>query len=239
VVSGRGWAYAGAALGSTVSIAANVAHSYVPPAGAPLLWHPYVGAVIGAVFWPVALLVAVEIMARVPWPDGWRWVAVRYLGLLPVAVVAAVVSYRHMSGLLVFYQEDPLTARIGPLAVDGLMVMAAGALLTRAGLTVSPARESIPATGEAHGEPAAEPVQEPPGAPVVSTPAGLTEGSPAPVDEPSSEPVDEPATEPAKPSLVSPRGRARRGDGKVRCDHCGRWVSKATRTRHRRAQLAA
>ena len=30
-VSGRGWAYIGAALGGTVSIAANVAHSYVPP----------------------------------------------------------------------------------------------------------------------------------------------------------------------------------------------------------------
>ena len=32
-LSGRRWAYIGAALGGTVSIAANIAHSYVPPTG--------------------------------------------------------------------------------------------------------------------------------------------------------------------------------------------------------------
>ena len=130
---GRGWAYAGAALGGTVSIAANVAHSFVPPAGAVRGWRPEVGAVIGAVFWPVALFVVVEIVARVAWPAGRRWVALRYVGLLPVAVVAAVVSYRHLSGLLGHYREDSLTATIGPLAVDGLMVMASSALIASAG----------------------------------------------------------------------------------------------------------
>src|SRR5689334_16275545 len=43
-VSGRGWAYIGAALGGTVSIAANVAHSYVPPTVAPADWTPQTGA---------------------------------------------------------------------------------------------------------------------------------------------------------------------------------------------------
>src|SRR6266704_4394939 len=128
--TGRGWAYLGALLGGAVSVAANVAHSYVPPAGAdPVGWRPHGGAVVGAVFWPVALFVAVEILARIAWPAGTRWVAARYLGLLPVAVVAAVVSYRHLSGLLAFYREDPLTSTIGPLAVDGLMVMATSALI--------------------------------------------------------------------------------------------------------------
>ncbi len=129
LVVGRGWAYAAALLGGLVSVAANVAHSYVPPADAGPGWRPPVGSVIGAVFWPVALIMALELMARTPWPAGWSWVAVRWLGLLPVAVVAAVVSYRHLSGLLGFYREDALTATIGPLAVDGLMVMASGALL--------------------------------------------------------------------------------------------------------------
>jgi hypothetical protein len=120
-----------------VSVAANVAHSYVPPASAGPGWSPHAGAVIGAVFWPVALVMALEVMARTPWPVAWCWVAVRWLGLLPVAVVAAVVSYRHLSGLLTFYREDPLTATVGPLAVDGLMVMASGALLaTSASRTV-------------------------------------------------------------------------------------------------------
>lgn len=130
-MNGRGWAYLGAVLGGAVSVAANVAHSYVPPDGG---WPaqeagPEHGAVAAAVFWPVALLVAVEILARIPWPDGWRWVAVRFGGLLPVALVAAFVSYQHLSGLLTHYREDALTAHVGPLAVDGLMVLATAALL--------------------------------------------------------------------------------------------------------------
>ncbi|HEY9411203.1 MAG TPA: hypothetical protein VIP77_16610 [Jiangellaceae bacterium] len=129
---GRGWAYTGALLGGTVSVAANVAHSYVPPVNALSGWAPEVGAVIGAVFWPLALFVAVEILTRIAWPAGGRWVWLRFVGLLPVALVAAVVSYRHLSGLLTFYGEDALTATVGPLAVDGLMVMATGALLATA-----------------------------------------------------------------------------------------------------------
>jgi hypothetical protein len=132
-VAGRGWGYAGAVLGGAVSIAANVAHSYVPPADAPAAWRPAGGAVIGAVFWPVALFVAIEILARTPWRTGHRWVLVRFGGLLPVAVVAAVVSYRHLAGLLAYYREDALTATIGPLAVDGLMVMATAALIATSG----------------------------------------------------------------------------------------------------------
>jgi hypothetical protein len=132
--TGRSWAYLGALVGAGVSVAANVAHSYVPPAGAASGWSPHTGAVVGAVFWPVALLVAIEVLARVTWPVGGRWLLVRFGGLGPVATVAAVVSYRHLSGLLSFYGEDAITATVGPLAVDGLMVMATGALLaTRPG----------------------------------------------------------------------------------------------------------
>lgn len=126
---GRGWAYVGAYLGACASIAANVAHSFVPWPGAPEGWSPAGGAVVSAVFWPVALLVAVEIFARTDWPVGARWAALRWLGLVPVALVAAIVSYRHMSGLLTFYREDPVTVLIGPLAVDSLMVIATAALI--------------------------------------------------------------------------------------------------------------
>jgi hypothetical protein len=73
--------------------------------------------------------VAIEILARIGWPTGLRWKLLRFLGLLPVALVAGIVSYRHMSGLLHYYGEDRLVAAIGPIAVDGLMVMATGALL--------------------------------------------------------------------------------------------------------------
>ncbi|MEU8051786.1 DUF2637 domain-containing protein [Micromonospora haikouensis] len=134
---GRGWAYGGVILGGVVSIAANVAHTYLPkpPDGAPAGWVPDPGwspsplAVALSVFWPVALFVAVEILTRIPWGEGVSSVVARVAGVLPVAVVAAVVSYRHLSGLLEHFGEDPLTIAIGPLAVDGLMVMASAALL--------------------------------------------------------------------------------------------------------------
>ncbi len=124
----RRWAYIGALVGAGVSIAANILHSYVPPEGMPPDWTPATGAVVGAVFWPVALLIVVELFAR--WhPVARRFKTLRWVGLVPVAVVAAVVSYRHMSGLLAWWHEDPVTVVIGPLAVDGIMVMAAGALI--------------------------------------------------------------------------------------------------------------
>jgi hypothetical protein len=100
-VSGRGWAYTGVILGGAVSIAANVAHSFIPPAGSASDWTPEAGAVVGAVVWPVFLFIAVEIFARVAWPGGTGWYLMRWGGLLPVAGLAALVSYRHLSGLLV------------------------------------------------------------------------------------------------------------------------------------------
>lgn len=131
-IPARAWAYAGAIVGAGVSVAANVLHSYVPPQGVAPGWHPAGGAVVGAVFWPLALLVAIEIFARWhPTKTSAKWL--RVLGLVPVAVVAAVVSYRHMSGLLAYWHEDPVTVYIGPLAVDGLMTMAASALIETSG----------------------------------------------------------------------------------------------------------
>src|SRR4051794_20252891 len=127
--AGRAWPYAGLILGGGVSVAANIAHSYVPPPAAAPSWAPSPGAVLLAAFWPAAVFVAVEIMARAHWAAGRRWVLVRWGGLAPVALVAAVVSYRHLAGLLGYYGEDAVTVAIGPLAVDGLMIVSTGALL--------------------------------------------------------------------------------------------------------------
>lgn len=143
-MTGRFWAYVGTALGGTASVAANVAHSFLPPAGAPPSWTPEVGAVISAVFWPVALYVIVEILVQNRWPAGNGWMAGRFVLLVPVALVAFVVSYRHLSGLLDHYGEDPLTVTIGPLAVDGLMVMAAAALFASTSPRHQPATAAAP-----------------------------------------------------------------------------------------------
>lgn len=127
--SGQGWARGGFGTGVAVSIAANVARIFVPPNDAPPDWSPPLGAIIAAAFWPIALLISVEIISRVQWPKGWSWMVIRYGGLTAVAAIAAIISYRHMSGLLLAYGEDKWGATIGPLAVDGLMVVSSGALM--------------------------------------------------------------------------------------------------------------
>lgn len=130
------WATGAFLLGVGVSISANVAHTYYPsPAVLKAAhktaetWAPPVGAQMAAAFYPLALLLVVELLSRVDWPSTWGWHAARYGGTSLVAGVAAIVSYRHMAALLAAYGEDDLTAMIGPLAVDGLMVVASFALL--------------------------------------------------------------------------------------------------------------
>ena len=121
--TGRRWAYGGAALGVSLSVAANVEHVLVQGREtAP-------GAVVSAAACPVILLVALEVIARTTWPAGLRWVLLRWLALPTVAVVAASISYLHMRSLLLVYGESTWAATVGPLAVDGLMAVAVGALL--------------------------------------------------------------------------------------------------------------
>jgi len=175
-VSGRGWAYTGAILGGLVSILANFAHSFVPPEGASTDWAPHPGAVAGAVVWPIFLFVAVEILARVAWPHGLTWQLLRWAGMVPVAAVAALVSYRHLSGLLAFYGEEPIVCVLGPLAVDGLMVMASGALLAIGRQHTNTSTIATPSTIRTTATPS--PVSVP------AVPDALTR-TPAPISTPS------------------------------------------------------
>lgn len=115
----RSWAWAGFGLGTLASIAANVAHA-----------QDTVGAKLSGAFVPVALIIAVEIMCRPIWQrPGWHWQLARYGGTGLVALVTAVMSYGHMHGLLLSYGETQINAAIGPLAVDGLMVISGFGIL--------------------------------------------------------------------------------------------------------------
>lgn len=224
------WARGGAIGGGLVSVAGNVLDARAQP-----VVHP--GAVFGAVFWPVCLLAAVEVFALPLWGTGfWSWI-LRVVVNVPIAVVAAVTSYHHLSGLLVMWEEYWFTARFGPVAIDGLMLSCAAALFrARAGA----------AEGSSRGLTAGS-VSPPPGA-HEPAPAGLTE----PADNGLSEPVREPGgrahDEPGEPAVVSPFRRPTRNPkpaadglmecttatgGKCRAPGCSGRVSKATRSRHR------
>ncbi len=106
-------------LGIAASTAANVAHA-----------RDGLGPRLAAAVAPVALILAVELAVRLRWKAGVRWWLARWLGTGLVGLVTAVVSYRHQSALLGTYGEDHLNAAILPLSIDGLMLVAAAALLS-------------------------------------------------------------------------------------------------------------
>ncbi|WP_137813315.1 DUF2637 domain-containing protein [Gandjariella thermophila] len=135
--------------GTVASVAANVAHARVPPPGAGPGWTPEIGPQIAAAFWPLALLGAIEVLTRVPWPRGWMWDLARYAGAGTVAAGAALLSYRHMAALLLAWGEDQWNAHVGPLVVDGLMVVAGTALLalSRRRAVRTAAAAEIPVSG--------------------------------------------------------------------------------------------
>jgi hypothetical protein len=174
--------------------------------------------------WPVFLLVAVELLARVPWPHGINWQLLRWAGMVPVAVVAALVSYRHLSGLLAFYGEEPVVCVLGPLAVDGLMVMATAAILatsptqhTTSTTPAPPPSEALPRTTrttEASPRTQIQSVPAVPDAPSRDRPAPTTmpippaspSDAPAPAPIPSAPPIPHPADVPVpvRPEIPTP-----------------------------------
>lgn len=120
--TGKAIAWLSFLLGIGVSIAGNIGHA-ASDGMKPGEWA-------GAAFWPMALMLTIEILTRVRWQPGKRWTAARVAGLVLVALVAAVLSYRHLAGLMTYWGEDWANAHLGPLAVDGLMLVAATALLS-------------------------------------------------------------------------------------------------------------
>lgn len=118
-LSARFVVWAGFLLGVGASVAANVASA---EAG--------LTAKLVSGFAPVALILAVEALSRPKWlKRGKRWTAARYLGAGAVAAVAAAVSYEHQRELALSVGESVLAATILPLAVDGLVLVCATALL--------------------------------------------------------------------------------------------------------------
>lgn len=126
---GRLVAWAGFVFGSVMSVAANVLHTWLQSADRPPGWSPAVAAQIGAAVWPIGLLLSVEVVSRVRWPRGWQWTLARFAGTGAVALGSAVISYGHLRDVLLAWQYDPLAAAVGPLVLDGLMIISGFALL--------------------------------------------------------------------------------------------------------------
>lgn len=132
-------------LGIFVSVAANIGHVWfvISPDDHAARY----ASMFGAALWPLLLALCVEVVSRVSYPKGWRWWLPGYLATIFVGLVAAVVSYQHMHGLLLAFGESSLTAAIGPVGVDGLLIVGGFAILA-IGETRKTATEPAPTQSE-------------------------------------------------------------------------------------------
>jgi hypothetical protein len=104
-------------LGVLVSLAANVLHAD----------NNLISQAIAA--WaPIALLLTVELISRVPSTGTWRSI-IRITATIAVAAIAAWVSYWHMVGVAERYGETGWTPYLLPISVDSLIVVASVSLV--------------------------------------------------------------------------------------------------------------
>jgi hypothetical protein len=127
--AGRSVAWVGFVFGSVTSVAANVLAARIPPIPAPAGWSPSLTAEFGAAVWPLALLLSVEVLSRVRMPSDWYWKLAKLGGAVAVAGGSAVISYGHIHDVLTTWRYSAAGAGVGPLVIDGLMVISGFALL--------------------------------------------------------------------------------------------------------------
>jgi hypothetical protein len=144
-------------LGVAASVAANILHARQNPVSQTIAAWP-----------PLALLVTVELISRVP--VGRRLLsAARLSAAAGIAGIAAWVSYWHMTGVAARYGESHTSAMLLPLSVDGLIVVASISLVEISGRVRAPSPDRVEPL------PAPVPVQPPSAASSVQ-PRGVTGG---------------------------------------------------------------
>lgn len=126
-------AWTGFIFGTVVSVAANVLAARIPPDPAPAHWVPRLDTQLGSAVWPLALLLSIEVLARVAWPKGLVWSLARFGGLTIVAAGAFVISYQHINHVLASWGYEWLSQGVGPLVIDGLMIICGVAMLSKPG----------------------------------------------------------------------------------------------------------
>src|SRR3954469_11044580 len=126
-------------LGVAASVVANVLHALDNPISQAIAAWP-----------PLALLLTVELISRVPVHRRWL-AATRLLATATIAGIAAWVSYWHMTGVAARYGETGASPYLLPLSVDGLIVVASICLVELGGRV---------AAGEGAARAAARPATE-------------------------------------------------------------------------------
>jgi hypothetical protein len=180
-------------LGVAVSVVANVLHADPNPISQAI-----------AAWAPLALLLAVELISRVPVHHQSRaWL--RIAATTTIATIAAWVSYWHMVGVAVRYGETGPTPYLLPISVDGLIIVASISLIELGArirhlqptttTIVAGSGTTAPVTGPVTNPPEQPPPTTPkaPGRPAVTIPAATANRLAATFTRPAPTPPPAPA----------------------------------------------
>jgi hypothetical protein len=198
-------------VGVAASVCANVLHARDNPISQAIAAWP-----------PLALLLTVELVSRVP-VHRRLLAAARIGGTAVIAGIAAYVSYFHMAAVVSRYGEHQPNPYLLPLSVDGMIVVASVSLVELSG-RVRAALETVALEQAAHDqhapvirsaapEDAPDPADPVPPPPAVATPraelADRPAVTPADVDLARCAPTPAAPVQPAnggKPRAASPNG---------------------------------
>ncbi|MEV8517581.1 DUF2637 domain-containing protein [Dactylosporangium sp. NPDC051484] len=147
-------------LGVAASVAANILHANGNPISQTIAAWP-----------PLALLLTVELVSRVP-VHRQSLAVLRVAATIAISGIAAWVSYWHMAGVAARYGETGASPYLLPFSVDGLIVVASICLVELGGRIRAAAEDGKPVNVEPPGEPAAPRPAPPVRLPVLS-PNGL------------------------------------------------------------------
>ncbi len=210
-------------VGVAASVCANVLHARDNPIAQTIAAWP-----------PLALLLTVELVSRVPVYRR-SLAVVRILATAAIAGIAAFVSYWHMAAVAARFGESGLAPYLLPFSVDGLIVVGSVSLVELAG-RVRAALDEQAALGAQTATPAAAVIQlDAPPVAEAAEPAGLASDKPltnhpdnhnghrqpgppltrlAPLSAPPVEPASPPTPLDADADLVAllPAARAARDD---------------------------
>ncbi|MFI9640870.1 DUF2637 domain-containing protein [Micromonospora sp. NPDC051925] len=145
------------ALGVAASVTANILHAQANPISQAIAAWP-----------PLALLITVELVTRVPVHRRSLGV-IRVVAASAIAAIAAWISYHHMVGVVARYGETGTVPYLLPLSVDGLIIVASVSLVELAARRREAERQPHAVLAEAPAAPvpaepaAAAPVEPPPG----------------------------------------------------------------------------
>jgi hypothetical protein len=118
-------AYVSLLVGAGLSVAGNLADTYRTR-----------GAEVDgldktmAAAWPILVLLAVHMFVNPRWSERAMFQIWRWAGCLGVGGMAMVVSWYHLHDLMASRDQLPIVTVLGPLAIDGMAIMATGLILS-------------------------------------------------------------------------------------------------------------